>query len=241
MTTAGVVVAMEWEAEALGRAPMRFELAGTGPERARAAAERLLRSGVHGLVSWGAAAGLDPRLAPGTLLLPAMVLGADGRRHPVDRQWRDRVVRVLSDLHPVAEPLAETADLLDEVAAKGALRQRTGAAAADMESASVLRVAAQADLPGLVIRVVLDSAASRVPRPWAATVGSTGRLQPARLMVTLLRPTLWTSGIGLARCRGRARRTLRAAAAGLQARPATEPGGEAAQRTGSGDGMTGDP
>lgn len=216
MMATGVVVAMRWEAESLASTAVRFDVAGTGPARARAAAHRLVQSGATALVSWGVAAGLDPRLAPGSVVLPATVLGADGIRYPVDVEWRARAASALAGLRPSADVLAETPCVLDCAAAKVALRQRTGAAAADMESAAVLQVAAQAALPGLVIRVVLDPAASGVARAWAETIGSTGRLQPTRLAATLARPRLWASGLELARFRNDARHSLRSAAAGLE-------------------------
>lgn len=217
MTSLAVVVAMRWEARTLGSFGDAIAVVGPGAGPATAAAQRLVAAGAEGLVSWGVAAGLDPGLAPGALLLPDGVIGEDGVHRRPSAPWRARLIARLTHLQPLTGAVAETATLLGDAAAKSALRARTGAVAADMESAAVLRAAAAAGVPALVVRVVLDPAAGAVPPAWARVVDPAGRLQPAALWPLLLRPGAWPAGLALAHQRRRAARTLRRAGAALGA------------------------
>lgn len=217
MTGVGIVVAMRWEADGVKRLAAQYLLSGTGPGRAETAARQLAAGGATSLMSWGVAAGLDPNLRPGTLLVPEQVLAEDGTSHAVDGAWRSGVMQRLGALEPWPAALAETTSILEGADAKAALWNRTGAAAADMESAAVLRVAGEAGLPGLVIRAVLDPATASVPAAWAHAVDAVGRVRPGGLAAVLARPRRWRAGLELARYRRSARRSLWAAAAALSA------------------------
>jgi len=211
MTDAGVVVAMRWEAHGLEDLGGRLAIAGPGAARAEAAARRLVDDGAGALVSWGAAAGLDPALAPGTLLLPERVVAADGNCYALTGTWHTRVAERTVDLGPARGPLAETRSLLGDSLSKAALRARTDAVAADMESAAVARVAQASRLPVLVVRAVLDPAGAGVPEAWSGVVGPDGGLRPGAAMAAALHPALWGDALALARWRRRAARSLRAA------------------------------
>ena len=62
--------------------------AGTGAQRAASAAQAALANGAAGLVSWGVAGGLHPTMAPGTVVLPAVVRTTAGQKLETDRRWR---------------------------------------------------------------------------------------------------------------------------------------------------------
>jgi len=212
MSDVGVVVAMRWEAHGLAGRDDRLALAGPGADRAEQAARYLVREGVDALVSWGVAAGLDPSLAPGTLLLPERVLAANGDCYSLTGAWHTRAVEHTVDAAPVLGPLAETVSLLPGPSAKAALQARTGAIAADMESAAVVRVARDSRLPVLVVRAVLDAADVTLPEAWSRVAGPDGGLRPGAVIAAAARPALWKDGLALARCRRLAARSLRAAA-----------------------------
>ena len=108
MTSLGIVAALPHEVRCFKAAPRSTRepvelvpdvwlcISGVGPERARETAELLLDRGVRGLVSWGSAGGLDPELAPGSLVLATDVLAGDGQRFAVDADWRRRVEQRLA-------------------------------------------------------------------------------------------------------------------------------------------------
>jgi adenosylhomocysteine nucleosidase len=198
----GIVSALPAEARALGpSAPHGAELrrldegallavSGMGRAAAAAAARRLVLAGARALVSFGMAGGLDPTLICGTVLLPEEVAAADGTVPdvlPTSGDWRQRLRaampgtclvccgRLLTSRQPIARP-----------AAKADAWRHTGAVAVDMESAAVSQVAAQAGLPFIALRVIVDTAADELPAAViAASAG--GGLRVGRLIGGLLR------------------------------------------------------
>lgn len=141
----------------------RVARAGIGAERAARAARRLIDAGVTGLVSWGLAAGLDPAIAAGSLLVPDAIVAHDGQRFSVATQWRARVCQALAPTAVIGGVLREAEAPLAEPSAKAALRALSGAVGADMESAAVAREAARARVELLVIRAISDGATRALP------------------------------------------------------------------------------
>jgi adenosylhomocysteine nucleosidase len=193
-------------------------LAGIGPDRAERAARRLLAAGASGLLSWGSAAGLTPALGPGTLVLPERVVAEGNGPLSVDPAWHGRLARALGGK---ASPgsLAETRRMLRTPAAKQALETATGAVAADMESAAVARIAAQAGVPFAAVRVVTDDAGLGLPPALAAATTPDGDVSKARLLLhTLGHPASLGPLIRLGLRFRQAERTMAAAAKVLESR-----------------------
>lgn len=210
MRPVGVLVGLASEARLVRRAAHRLglevpvEISAADPERAEAGARRLVAAGAAGLVSFGLAAGLDPALAPGTLLLPEAVLDPDGRRWPSSPAWRGAL-----GLSGEAAPLAGCETLLKTREDKARLRAASGAAAADMESHRLARVAAEAGLPLLVLRAVADPAGLALPPPAWDAIDAGGRSRGLRVAGRLLRaPRHLPALLELARAAGRAERAL---------------------------------
>lgn len=115
---------------------------GIGPDAARIAAARILRSGQWWMViSAGFAGGLDPRLVRGDTVVAE--LPAPGPR------------RIISRPLPVETP-----------AEKAALHRETGAQAVDMETETIAAACAAAEVPVLAIRTISDAAGSALPVPF---------------------------------------------------------------------------
>lgn len=236
----GIVVALAAEAAAFSPPPSAgvaqlashrlLLLSGVGPRRARAAAERLLAAGAGALLSWGTAAGLDPILAPGALLLPAAVLAADGRAYPVHSGWRESLYRRLT-LHCQVHSglLAESPALLTDPQEKSVLFGRSGALAVDMESAAVGAAALAAGVPFVVVRAVADPAAAALPRAVADALTASGQVYGPRLLYALARrPADLVALARLARqfhAASRALRSVRAAADDLLQPPGIQGSG----------------
>jgi nucleoside phosphorylase len=129
---------------------------------------------VTGLVSFGFAGGLDPRLHPGTIILPRHIRRGNERIAAVDREWQARVVRALRP-----QGCCE-GDLLaaDAVVWSARQKRRLGAGcsvtAVDLESAGLAEIAASLHLPFLVFRVVLDAAADELPAGTERLVSDSG-------------------------------------------------------------------
>ena len=173
-----------------------------------AAIAAVIRQGVPGLVSFGLAGGLGPRLQPGTLLLPSIVRGADGDVLWVDVDWHGRLAQAAraAGLSAVVIGAILGLDAIAATAAdKLALHRETGALAVDMESHRTAVAAARARLPFVVLRVVADPADRLLPPAARVPLTRTGRVSPAVVASILGRPTQIP---GLVRLAGDARRAF---------------------------------
>jgi adenosylhomocysteine nucleosidase len=208
----GVVAALESEARALGRArptyaqarpagakgPASFAnlatlsdgsmlaLSGIGGAAASMAANALIEAGVAALMTFGMAGGLDPTLEAGSLLLPAEVIARDGTRLPTAHAWRERLSAALSPHCAVLDGSVLSSDVsIASPRAKAEAFRETGAAAVDMESVAVARIAADHRLPYLCVRVIVDTAADALPRAVVAA-SREGRVRIGRLLGGLI-------------------------------------------------------
>jgi hopanoid-associated phosphorylase len=125
-----------------------------------------IQLGGRGIISIGIAGGLHPGLAPGDWVVGSAVV-TDGRRYPTDRGWTRRLFAalpgaVIADIAGVDCPIVDPA-------AKRALRNTSGAVAADMESHIAAEVADAEGVPFAACRVIIDPAHRTVPP--AAVVG----------------------------------------------------------------------
>jgi adenosylhomocysteine nucleosidase len=172
-------------------------LSGIGSQRAQAAARALLDHGANTLLSFGSAAALDPGLAPGSLLLPKTVIADDRSQIPVDRDWHERLrARLSSSFATHTGALVESPAVLLSPKDKRELFERSGAIAADMESAAIGRVAFAAHIPFVTIRAIVDSADMAVPLELIAAIDPVGRIR-LRSAISLP-PREWPSTVRLA-------------------------------------------
>ena len=204
MKPIGIVSALPAEARTLGPAARHgaelrqladgalLAVSGIGESAAAAAARRLVLAGATALASFGMAGGLDPALICGAVLLPEEVAACDGAgsRTAVSATspaWRRRLRaalpasctvcggKLLTSKRPVGRP-----------GTKAAAWRESHAVAIDMESAAVAQVAAQAGLPFIALRVIVDTAADELPEAVLAASGA-GQLRIGALIAGLLR------------------------------------------------------
>lgn len=185
----GVVAALPAEARWLRASALAVRVGGVGAEHARRAARSLIADGAQALISWGTAAALAPTLSVGTLVLADRVIGETVPLVP-DLAWTARVAESLRDVAGVSVvrgTMACPADVLRNARDKHALADRSGAIAADMESAAIGAVAREAGAPWIVVRVVSDAADTVVPSSVVDAIDEKGALSWARLFGALLR------------------------------------------------------
>jgi len=228
LTTVGVVAALGAEARALGRARQlrgqsaasfghlarlrdgsMLAVSGIGAAAAARAAHALIDAGAAALMTFGMAGGLDPALPAGSVLLPAEVIARDGTRFATARAWRERLGAALRLHCAVLEGVVLSTDSsIDSPPAKAKLFRETGAAAVDMESVSVARIAADHHLPFVCVRVIVDTASDALPRAVVAA-SRDGHIRMGRLACGLmLAPGDVPALIRLARRYRSARRAL---------------------------------
>lgn len=190
MKKIGALTGMQAEADCLRRLGGSVMAAACGglPDRAGKVINDLIASGADRLISFGVAGGLDPRLAPGDLIIADEVLGPDGTFYPTDRAWRNTVVGEIKGKAPyvvgrvagVDRPLLSAADKSD-------FREKTLAVAIDMESHHVALAAATAGLPMLAVRAIADPASQSIPEGALAGLDPDGRTRALPVLRALLR------------------------------------------------------
>jgi len=191
----GIIAALPWELKSLTRetiAPGSWKaispralvaVSGIGADRATEAAALLIAQGATALISWGYAAALDGRLTAGTLLLPERVVDASGESYAVDAEWHRRLYAAAACKVPVRiGALVESEAIVKTAAEKRALFERTGAAAADMESAAHARAAAGHRMPFVAVRSVIDTASTDIPETVLQALDAQGGLDAAKIL-----------------------------------------------------------
>ncbi len=176
--------------------PLTVATSGQGAARAARAALDALAQGAVGLVSWGLAGGLVSDLRSGDVLVPHTVCTPDGRRFATDAPWGAAIISELTrapggERAPDRRDMVAVDAVLTSAARKTAIAMATGAVAADMESVAIARVATDAGVPFVVVRVVVDEAGDELPESIGAWVDDSGRTRLAPVLSSLLWPGDW--------------------------------------------------
>jgi hopanoid-associated phosphorylase len=213
-----LVCGLDFEA-AIGAGPCVATVIGPGPRRVSAGVDALIAAqpggarAFSGVLSFGCAGGLDPRLRPGDCVVATGVRAASGT-FDADPAW----TRSLIDHLPRAS-LGVVAGLDAPLAghdAKARLWQDSGARAVDMESHAAAEAARRHGLPFAALRVVLDPARRSLPHAAVAAMRDDGGTDVAALLRALARaPGDIAPLVALAFDAWHARRALRRARAQL--------------------------
>lgn len=195
-----VVTGLAREARVAGGVGIETIRAGGDPARLR-----LMLAGegavYRAVISFGLAGGLDPGLAPGTVIVATgIVSGENGwpADAEISRRWAKRLAETGERVLTGTLAGAETA--IPDVADKGALRVKTGAAAVDMESHVAAAFAAAHRLPFGAIRVVCDPAGRALPPLALEALRSDGGIDLLAIFRNLIRrPAQLAALPGLAR------------------------------------------
>ncbi|UJP05849.1 MAG: phosphorylase [Nitrosomonas sp.] len=177
-------------------------LSSIGNDAARGAALKLCENGASALVSFGVAAALNNALTPGDLVLPEAII-QDGGSLPVDIAWRNRLAHRLSPHLTVTGGTLAAADVpLTSRQEKIALGEKTGACAADMETAAVAKVAGEIGIPFIAIRAIVDPLEFSPPDALLSAVHPDGNVDLIRLIALLIKrsvsvKTLIHLGLGM--------------------------------------------
>jgi adenosylhomocysteine nucleosidase len=129
-------------------------------------ADAAVRQGYRGMISFGVAGGLASHLRAGDWVVASTVREAQTVR-ATDATWSRKLLSKIAGA--VHAPIVGVDEPIAEPAKKRELYKATGAAAVDMESHVVARVAAAHNLAFAAARVVVDPAHRKVPA--AALIG----------------------------------------------------------------------
>jgi len=204
--TLAILVGMKAESALAAALNWPTAIGGGTAEGATKAANTLIARGATALLSFGLAGGLDPSLPPGTLINPTHIIDGPDRyaTTPGLIPWAP----------PTGHTLAGSDIILATAAQKSALFLVTGAAAADMESHAVARVASRHGLPFAALRAITDPAATTLPHAALIALNPDGTINLAKLLRILAQnPAQLAPLLTLARHAAAARRTLKTAIA----------------------------
>jgi adenosylhomocysteine nucleosidase len=201
-----LLVGFRAEARVARLSGWRVAIGGGTTEGAARAARRLIEAGATGIVSFGLAGGLDPKLPAGALVV-AEAVAADGQVWATDPELSAKLGGVTGHLClGLDHVVVSTAD-------KRRLSRETGAAVVDMESGAVAAIASAAGVPFAVVRAVCDPADRTLPPAALVALDGAGRMGAARMAMSVMaNPGQLGALCGLARDAVMARRALRACA-----------------------------
>jgi hopanoid-associated phosphorylase len=159
-----IVTGLVQEARIAAGPGMTVICSSSDPQQLRALLTVFDPTTIRGVISFGVAGGLDPKLKSGDVVVATEVLAGDTRwlaglalneELIANVAWRRRRV--------VRGGLAGVEQVIAARAGKAALRSETGAAAVDMESHIAAAYAAKAGLPFAALRVIADPATRALP------------------------------------------------------------------------------
>lgn len=198
----GVVVGLAAEARIARPLGWRVAIGGGSASGALVAAQGLIDEGSDALVSFGLAGGLDAALRPGALIVPCAVI-VDDVRYPAD----PGLSRILGGVTP--HTLVGADAIAVGVEDKRRLHCRTSAAAVDLESGSVARIAATHGMPFAVLRAICDPAVRTLPAVALSALDARGVIGLWRIIASLaVRPGQLPALLSLAVDAAAARRSL---------------------------------
>jgi adenosylhomocysteine nucleosidase len=164
---------------------------GRGPVMAEALAAAI-EPGCNGIISFGIAGGLDPRLRAGAHVVASSVIGISGAV-PTDARWSQALLKARPDA--VHAPILGVDEPVTGPVGKMRKFHRTGAVAVDMESHIAADVATGNGLPFAVFRVIADPAHQKVPRAALSGMRADGSLDRLAVLRAMLRAPAEIAGL----------------------------------------------
>ena len=143
------------------------------PGVARDLARGLVKQGATRLMSFGISGGLDVALPLGALVIGTKVVSEKGE-WACDAAWGDALAKKLPHAVRGAEWGSET--LVGKATEKQAIAKKYGCINVDMESQCMAEIAAETNLPIMVVRAVCDTANMDVPELVMHMIGEDGSL-----------------------------------------------------------------
>jgi adenosylhomocysteine nucleosidase len=151
----GIVTGIAEETKLALRLSRSVLCAGGNSERALLHARQLVKFGATSLMSFGIAGGLAPGLQTGTVIVASEVITEEARYPAMS-------IGALA-LRARTGPIYGGTEIVATAQEKAELFARTSAIAVDLESGAVARVAAEAGIPFISLRVIADPAHHGLP------------------------------------------------------------------------------
>ncbi|MBO6091387.1 MAG: hypothetical protein J6P00_04135 [Acetobacter sp.] len=183
----GILVGIKAEAQLIRKIfpYATIAISGATKEGARRESIRLATCGSNCLLSFGLAAGLNPALSTGSIIIPDKVVTRDGNSwtcHPALRHVLGHNPREV-----YSGSLLHSDDIIFNASHKIALFSSSQCQALDMESGFLAQAAHDSGLPFAVLRVICDPATRSLPPVIQFVLSPEGGLKIGTLFTSLLR------------------------------------------------------
>lgn len=196
-TLVGIVVALPEELATLTRTKLKqgeccrvgntwIAYSGAGLINAASAAQILVNKGVQQLISWGCAAGLSIDTKPGDLVIATQAID-EHQQFDTDKLMVAALKQILpANLTIHHGKLFSSESLVGLSQDKQRIHQHSLAIALDMESTAIADIAAQAQLPFMVIRSIADPVDMNLPNAVIQALNDNGQVDLPKLLGYLL-------------------------------------------------------
>ncbi|CAN5439421.1 phosphorylase [soil metagenome] len=206
-----IVTGLVQEAKIAAGPGMTVICSSSDPAQLRVLLTSIDPSTIRGVISFGVAGGLDPKLKSGAVVVATEVMAGD-RRWPAAEALSDELIAGAGVGRQTVfrGGLVGVEKVVTGQAGKAALRSETGAAAVDMESHIAAAFAAEAGLPFAALRVVSDPASRALPELATSAIKPNGDIDLAKVMRGIARnPLVIRALVSTGRDFNRALRSLR--------------------------------
>jgi adenosylhomocysteine nucleosidase len=177
-----VLVGLAFEAR-IAAHPSVFVICRDTEEGVAASLDFAVKRGYRSYISFGVAGGLAPHLRPGDWIVASSIIDAQHSR-PTDRAWSEKMLELIPEASHV--PILGVDTAITDPKAKQQMHVKTGAAAVDMESHHVARLALTHGLSFAAVRVVVDPAHRTVQAAALAGMRAGGRTSVTAVMRELV-------------------------------------------------------
>ena len=156
------------------------------------AARHAAHLGYRGIISFGVAGGLASHLRPGDWVVASAIVESDTTRS-TDATWSGRLCDAIKGA--IFAPIMGVDAPVAEPESKRVLHRTTGAAAVDMESHVVARIAAAHGLAFTALRVIVDPADRAIPPAALLGMGSGTRADAIAVLREVIARPAQLSGL----------------------------------------------
>jgi adenosylhomocysteine nucleosidase len=204
----GVVTGLSAEAKIVADLHCHAICGGGRVEATQRKIDRLVAEGATGLISFGIAGALDPKLKAGDLVISATVIDGAAHCYVGSPNWLEQALKMLPHAH--AGDIYASDTIISSVDDKARIFKQYSTLSVDMESHHMARVAAKRGLPFIVLRAIADNAGEALPSAFGAGVDEDGQSRPWPIIASLLSGRLRLAEVlRVAKSTSRALATLR--------------------------------
>jgi len=192
----GVVCGLKSEAlsivYALSRADIddrlvRIEISGANADRAEALSRKLIDEGAAVVLSVGLSGALIKELKTGDVFVAETIVGANGVKYNVPELINEELRQVKTEDKVYRGVAVGSDEIVSSIDEKSRLATEYSAAAVDMESHRIAKVATENNIPYTAIRAVVDGSDRAIPEAALDSINEKGETKSMSVLIKTLK------------------------------------------------------